>query len=80
MIYNRVMITTIEIAKRIVEFLAKSTTKSLERNHKVLKLLNRLGIGKLEDTFGSIYAHALVEYAVDAKSPDMTRLFAAKKK
>ena len=69
---------TIELAKKIIESLAKWTGKKLERNHKVLKLLKAIGIGALEDKFDSIYNHTLVEYAVDANPIELTLLFAAK--
>jgi hypothetical protein len=72
------MFTTIELAKKIIESLAKWTRKKLERNHKVLKLLKALGLGALEDKFDSIYNHTLVEYAVDANPIELTLLFAAK--
>jgi hypothetical protein len=72
------MFTTIELAKKIIESLAKWTGKKLERNHKVLKLLKAIGIGALEDKFDSIYNHTLVEYAVDANPIELTLLFAAK--
>jgi hypothetical protein len=72
------MFTTIEIAQKIIESLAKWTGKKLERNHKVLKLLKALGLGALEDNFDSIYNHTLVEYAVDANPMELTLLFAAK--
>jgi hypothetical protein len=72
------MFTTIELAKKIIEALAKWTGKKLERNHKVLKLLKALGLGALEDKFDSIYNHTLVEYAVDANPLELTLLFAAK--
>lgn len=70
--------STIELAKKIIESLAKWTGKKLERNHKVLKLLKALGLGALEDKFDSIYNHTLVEYAVDANPIELTLLFAAK--
>lgn len=70
--------STIELAKKIIESLAKWTGKKLERNHKVLKLLKAIGIGALEDKFDSIYNHTLVEYAVDANPIELTLLFAAK--
>jgi hypothetical protein len=70
--------STIELAKKIIESLAKWTGKKLERNHKVLKLLKAIGIGALEDEFDSIYNHTLVEYAVDANPIELTLLFAAK--
>lgn len=76
--YNNTMFTTIELAKKIIESLAKWTGKKLERNHKVLKLLKALGLGALEDKFDSIYNHTLVEYAVDANPIELTLLFAAK--
>ena len=70
--------STIEIAKKIIESLAKWTGKKLERNHKVLKLLKAIGIGALKDEFDSIYNQTLVEYAVDANPIELTLLFAAK--
>ena len=59
------MFTTIELAKKIIESLAKWTGKKLERNHKVLKLLKAIGIGALEDKFDSIYNHTLVAMMVE---------------
>ena len=72
------MIDMMEYAKKIIQCLGKMAWEKLERNHKVLKLLQNLGVGALKEHPDSIYAHALVEYAVDAKSPDMAVLFADK--
>jgi hypothetical protein len=51
----------------------------LARNHKALKILKKLKIiGKLEDDPDSIYAHSLVEYALDTIPTELTLLFAVK--
>ncbi len=74
MVYNQGMMET---AKNIIKLLAKWAGKKLERNYKVLKILKTLKIiGNLKDDFKSIYAHTLVEYAVDANPPELTLLFA----
>jgi hypothetical protein len=72
------MIEMMAIAKNIVTYMGKFASKKMERNHNVLKLLEAAGIGALKEDFDSIYAHALVEYGVDAKSLDLVKLFAAK--
>jgi hypothetical protein len=41
----------------------------------VLKLLKILDIAELKEDFDSIYAHALVEYSVDASPPELILLF-----
>lgn len=72
------MFTIIDIANKSVELLAKWANKKIERNHKILKLLNTFDIIALRDDVDSIYAHALVEYAVDADPSELTKLYAVK--
>jgi hypothetical protein len=67
------------IAQKIVEFLSRKAGKTGERKQRVLKLLRFLRLGELKKDVESVYAHALVEYAVDANPVELTRLFAQKK-
>ncbi len=82
MVYNYIMskkiIDIMIIAENIIAYLGKRAYKKLERNHKILKILNTLGIGELKKDFPSVYAHALVKYAVAAKTVELVSLFALK--
>ena len=76
--YNNSMPITLEIAQKIVKFLTQWSGKKLERKHKVLKILKVLHLTELKGDIESVYAHALVEYAVDANPAQLTLLFADK--
>jgi hypothetical protein len=67
-----------DMAKKIVEFLGREVGKRVEQKHKLLKLLKLVGLGELKKDVQSVYAHALVEYAVDANPAELTLLFAQK--
>ncbi len=67
-----------DIVKKIIEYLGKRAYKRLERNHKTLEILKNLGFGELKEDIKSVYAHALVEYAVDAVPVELVTLFALK--
>jgi uncharacterized protein YjbI with pentapeptide repeats/energy-coupling factor transporter ATP-binding protein EcfA2 len=66
------------IAQKIVEFLSRKAGNTGERKQRVLKLLRFLRLGELKKDVESVYAHALVEYAVDANPTELTLLFAQK--
>ncbi|MCP5102328.1 MAG: NACHT domain-containing protein [bacterium] len=70
------IIDIMDIAKKIITYLGNRAYKKLERNHKTLKILKALGIGELKADIQSVYAHALVEYAVDAVPVELVTLFA----
>lgn len=55
-----------DIAQKMIEFLMKKSVRHLERNHKLLKMLENLGIFELKSDFDSIYTHALAEFCIDS--------------
>ena len=68
---------TIEfIAKEVIKITTKKRWKGLQREHRTLALLRKLGISKLEKDFDSLYAHALVDYGIDKSPSALVILFA----
>jgi uncharacterized protein YjbI with pentapeptide repeats len=67
-----------DIVKTITGYLGKRAFKKLDRNHKVLKIKQKLAIDELKTDPQSVYAHALVEYAADAVPVELVTLFAVK--
>ncbi|MCU0644513.1 MAG: hypothetical protein MUC94_09645, partial [bacterium] len=70
------MILIEDLAAEIIAATAGKAWEKLERNHKVLKLLQKFNLDTLKDDFDSIYAHTLVKYGVERKPPELVTLFA----
>ena len=69
------MIIIEDLAAEIIAATAGKAWEKLERNHKVLKLLQKFNLDTLKDDFDSIYAHTLVKYGVERKPPELVTLF-----
>jgi Leucine-rich repeat (LRR) protein len=61
-----------------IKLIVKLSVTKLERNQKVINILNRLGIDRLKEDFDSVYIHALVEFAVDGKPLILLEVLAEK--
>ncbi|MCP4213454.1 MAG: AAA family ATPase [bacterium] len=67
-----------DISKTLIAILSKWDAKGMDRREKVLRLLKLLepfGPGQLKKDYRTIYVHALVEFAVEAKPMELVRLF-----
>lgn len=64
------------LVKEIYKGAVKKKWQTIQREHKVLSVLKKAKLVKLENDPKSIYAHALVEYGVDKEPADLVTLFA----
>ncbi len=64
------------LIKEIFKDTVKKKWKAMKREHKVLRVLKKANLAKLENEPKSIYAHALVNYGVDKEPADLVSLFA----
>jgi internalin A len=68
------------ILLKLIELIIKYSFKTLERNYKILKLLNNRNLLNLQEKpeFDFVYSRTLVEYGMDKKPLELLYLFALK--
>ncbi|MCI0470549.1 MAG: hypothetical protein L0Y73_02715, partial [Candidatus Aminicenantes bacterium] len=72
------MSIAIDLAERAIHILVDKSVERMEKNHRFLEILKRIGVVKLENDFDSIYIHALVDYGNTSEPVELTGLFSAK--
>ncbi len=69
--YNESMTEMTEVGQKIVNLLREDADDKEAAPERMLKALDKMEIGKLENKFESIYTFTLLEYAVDTDSLDL---------
>lgn len=64
------------IAKELIKTNLKKIWKNLQRNHRALAVLQKVGRAKLAPDFDSLYAHTLAQFGVDREPSEIVLLFA----